>query len=108
MLIDNDAGNYCGGTIVSNKHILTAAHCCKTLNPKAYTVYVGSTKYGHGTPYSVADLKIHESYSGVIKGNDIAILTLSKIIKFNKTVNAACLPINSIEEYIGRGVTVSG
>ncbi len=93
---------------MSNRHILSAAHCFNTTDPKDYTVYIGSTKYKQGTPYNVAELKIHESYDYDTMENDIAVLTLCKKIKFNKTIAAACLPSKSIIEYQGRGVTVSG
>lgn len=93
----------CGGSIISPNYILTAAHCV-TDSSKKVTIHVGGHDISNPIPgsYSIEGKKtiMHPEYktSNLIFAtyyrNDIALIELSKPVKFDKNgkVRPVCLP----------------
>ena len=85
---------FCGGSIISNRHILTAAHCTIGQATSRIRVLMGE----HDTTDSVADIKTisaitnHPDYNDNTYVNDVAILTLTSPITFSSIVAPVCLP----------------
>ncbi|CAF3488340.1 unnamed protein product [Rotaria socialis] len=121
----SSGSHFCGGSIISRSHILTAAHCTIRLASAAsILVYVGSIYlYGPAQVHSVSKIYIHPNYSSTNYVNDISILKLSSLVNFDQVgVDIVCLPnVSSLvlasEEYpppdtdliaIGWGYTVLG
>lgn len=78
--------HFCGGSIISNNHIVTAAHCVHDKqsanmlkNVKIYTGTSRSDSLGEGKAYTVKSVTVHPGYRGVSNSylNDIAIVTVS-------------------------------
>ncbi|OAQ98416.1 hypothetical protein LLEC1_06133 [Akanthomyces lecanii] len=95
VLVRFNGQNGCGGTILSNVTILTAAHCFKyTRYLSEVTVVVGSSDPKAGTVYKLAGAKIHPNYqrTGIPLDYDAAILKLAKPLTFGSSVR----PIGSL------------
>ncbi|XP_053668335.1 venom serine protease-like [Anopheles marshallii] len=89
---------FCGSTIVTDRHVLTAAHCLLTKSVANTTVLVGdqNIKTGTDTRFSVLMLIStfipHPSYNPTAKTNDIALVRTTYTIVFNAGVGRVCLP----------------
>ncbi|XP_041971769.1 serine protease gd-like isoform X2 [Aricia agestis] len=96
-----DSKYICGGTLVSHKHIITAAHCVtkkgrnKVVNKNTLTVYLG--KHNLRTSVEgveirlVSEIKVHPQYNASSFSKDLSILTLRQPVDYTDFVRAACL-----------------
>uniref|UniRef100_A0A1Y9HEM4 Peptidase S1 domain-containing protein n=1 Tax=Anopheles funestus TaxID=62324 RepID=A0A1Y9HEM4_ANOFN len=108
----------CGGVIVDENTVLTAAHCVYTTNGKIplnqITVNVGQIDLKEESEYkqthNLSEMIVHPRYGLSSIVNDIALLKLSTNITMTKYVQPVCLwTMDSNQELIvGRNGTVVG
>jgi len=116
----------CGGTVVDELHVITAAHCLQDdiglVGDLLYFGHVYSLEEGKDEctrqTRRVEKVQVHPCYCGDRKcGNelqfdelqfDIAILTLDAPLNFNEFVQPICLPDHNTEPPEGLLATVSG
>ncbi|KAI4903333.1 hypothetical protein NFI96_018530, partial [Prochilodus magdalenae] len=88
----------CGGSLVAQDFILTAAHCFPKDSaswqvPSNWQVYLGVVlQYQLPQPYSVEQITLHELYNSETNDYDIALLKLSRPVNLSNTVQPVCLP----------------
>ena len=95
-------GQFCDGSIIHSRFILTAAHCFVGWDesPTTYEVVVGAynkvEKSSHQKTYLLESITCHESYKVSSRQiiYDVCILKTSEDIEFNKYVWPICLPDN--------------
>ncbi|KAK5649217.1 hypothetical protein RI129_000246 [Pyrocoelia pectoralis] len=89
---------WCGGSLISEKAVVTAAHCVWSL--KATTIKVGLGKHFRnfekvdpGLIFDVAQIIIQPLYQDLVGnyGSDIAILILKKSVKFSENIRPVCI-----------------
>jgi len=95
----------CGGTLVTEELILTAAHCIHYTNPERYLIKLGRQYVdekdeicsGYEQRYKVIDLAVHPEFNKRHLTNDIAVMWI-RSEKYNQPVHyadhilPACLP----------------
>ncbi|SPP85745.1 transmembrane protease serine 9 [Drosophila guanche] len=110
---------FCGGSLITNNHILTAAHCVARMTSwdvAALTAHLGD--YNIRTDFEVQHvsrrikrLVRHKGFEFSTLHNDVAILTLSEPVPFTHEIQPICLPTTPSQQsrsYSGQVATVAG
>lgn len=109
---DGSNGFHCGGTLINQEHIVTAAHCVSAL-PDGWKVNrvrlgewdlatVEDCEYGYCnnpvTDVAIAKIIVHSEYGVRNRStiNDIALIRFKEKVNFTDTIQPICLPLSEL------------
>ncbi|CAF5178167.1 unnamed protein product [Rotaria magnacalcarata] len=100
--------HFCGGTLIDNRHVVTAAHCIDSTNFRVIAGLHQRTNINgpRSQILGVQRVFVHEQYNKKTEANDIALVRLAQPAQFNDYVSAICLPGPDPQE--SQRVTVAG
>lgn len=90
----------CGGAIISEIFIITAAHCINPNGMQNYSILVGTPYRYEGDDYRIVRTFIHEKFNLEKVLNDIGLIQLEKAIEFSSHVASIPLNTNFIQENV--------
>ena len=86
----------CGGSIINEKFVITAAHCTRTVKKSDIKIVFGNSdlnyRMTYGAERSVVQMIPHPNYEDGMSYHDIALLELNQELTFSDYIFPICLP----------------
>ncbi|XP_045514941.1 transmembrane protease serine 9-like [Pieris brassicae] len=102
---------YCGGMLINDRYVMTAAHCVKGLMWFMIKVTLGEHNRCNETHRPITRFVVNvvaHNFTYVDFRNDLALLKLNDKVEITDTVKPVCLPHNDDNEYIGVKAIAAG
>ncbi|XP_012288932.1 trypsin 3A1 [Orussus abietinus] len=111
VIIRRENVYHCAGTLITRRHVVTAAHCLKNSVEGDFIIVPGETNRASDRPgveHKVKTIYSHERFNPYDFNNDIAVMELETPVQLSSTVQTLCLPDNQYVDYTGRMATAVG